>query len=217
MTKPGLRLLLLGSCVLLYACGGPAPIIKHRLSMEMLTNSPPDVRASVADAYRNHYRAKLTLAHTEFLLDDVDYELQIARAEKSKAKQSKKIAKIQSKRNLLAYKLKLMDEAKARVFGFDKKSSALDERIRYLKAQRRYLRKGVIHGKAAIYHTEARFELAKAKLANERKTIPKGFKLAAYVSQEKRTGKVAAKRAKSSKAAQNIAIEKERAWKKASK
>jgi len=209
---------LLSMCALLVlACGGSGPVIKHRLSMDMLSNSPPEVREPVSDAYRNHYEAKLKLAHMEFALNDVEYELKIAKVERSMSSQSKKIQKLQSKRNLLSYKLKLMDAAKAQVLGLDKKHDSLTERIRYLKAQRRYLRKGIKHGRAAVYHTEAQFELAKATLAKERNTIPKGFALKRFVAQEKRTGKVARRTAENSKSAERSAQEKERAWKKASK
>lgn len=210
-------LLALASCALLYSCAAPAPAIQHRLPMDMLTNSPPEVRAPVADAYNKHYQAQLNLAHMQFLLKDVDYEFRMAKTEKSMAKQNMKMEKIKSQRNELAYKVKLMDAAKSAMLGYGSRSDAMNEKLRYLKAQRSYLKKAVAHAKAAVNHTEARFELAKAKLAKERKTIPKGFKLAKFVSQEKKTGKVASKRAANLKSAQSEAKSKLGIWNKVNK
>ena len=210
-------LLLVGSCLLLFACAGPAPTIQHRLPMEMLNTSPPEVRTAVAEAHESHYSAQLNLAHMQFLLKDVEYEFKMAKTEKSMAKQSMKMEKIKSERNKFAYKTKLMDAAKSAMRGHDKRSSALDDRIRYLKAQRKYLKKAVAHAKAAVDHTEARFELAKAKLAQERKTIPKGFKLAKFVTQEKKAGKIAAQKAQKLKSAQGEAKSKQQVWNKSNK
>ena len=210
-------LLVLGSCALGFACGSPAPVIQHRLSMEMLHTSPPEVRASVAEAHEKHYRAQLNLAHMHFLLKDVEYEFKMAKTEKGMAKQSMKMEKIKGERNKYAYKTKLMDAAKSAMRGHDKRSSALDDRIRYLKAQKKYLAKGVAHAKANVDHTEARFELAKAKLAQERKTIPKGFKLAKFVAQEKKAGKIAGQKAQKLKSAQGDAKAKKQLWNKADK
>jgi hypothetical protein len=60
--------------------------------MEMLNNSPPEVRAPVADAYNAHYKAKLKFANMEFMLKDVEYELRMAKTEKSMEKQKMKRA-----------------------------------------------------------------------------------------------------------------------------
>lgn len=206
-----------GIALLLYACGGSAPVIKHRLSMDMLSNSPADVRAPVAEAYRAHYEAKLKLDHLTFLLSDLKYALGIAKAEKSKAKQSMKIAKLESKRNALTFKVTQMNAAKSELASMAKRRDAQSMRIRYLQAQRRFLRKSIAHGKASVYHSEARFELAKAKLAKERNTIPRGFKMAAFVAQEKRTGAVASRKAARSKSAQSLAAERKRSWKQTTK
>ena len=65
-----------------------------------------------------------------------------------------------------------------------KDGRAQGERIRYLKAQRTYLRRELSRSKAALVQAEAGFELAKARLAKERNTVPKGFKLTSFVSQE---------------------------------
>jgi hypothetical protein len=185
--------------------------------MEMLNNSPPEVRAPVADAYNAHYKAKLKFANMEFMLKDVEYELRMAKTEKSMEKQKMKMEKIKSERNKLAFKTSLMDAAKSAMLGFGNRSNAMDDKLRYLKAQRKFLRKGVVHARANVDHTEARFELAKAKLAQERKTIPKGFKLDKFVKQEKRTAKVANKKSQNSKSAESDAKAKLRVWNKVNK
>ncbi len=210
-------LLALGASLVLYACAGPTPAIQHRLSMDMLKNSPPEVRAPVADAHSNYQRAKLKLAHMEFQLKDIEFELRMAKTEKKMSKQSKKMEKIKSERNKFSFKTKLMDTAKLAMLGHNGRASALDDKFRYLKSQRRFLRKGIMHARADVDHTEARFELAKAKLANERKTVPKGFKLAKFVTQEKRTAKVVGKRAQKSKSAKSDAQAKQRIWNTANK
>ncbi len=210
-------LLVVSTCVLLTACAGPKPAIQHRLSMDMLQNSPPEVRGPVADAHNSHYLAKVELAHLEFQLEDIEFELRMAKTEKKMAKQSMEMEKIKSERNNRSYKTKLMDVAKAAMFGHDSRADAMDDKLRYLKSQRKYLRKGVLHARAKINHTEARFELAKAKLANQRKTVPKGFTLAKFVSQEKRTAKVAGKKAQKVKSAKSEAQGKQRIWNKANK
>jgi hypothetical protein len=133
------------------------------------------------------------------------------------AQQSMKMEKIKSERNKFAFKTKLMDAAKSAMRGHDSRASALDERLRYLKAQQAYLRKGVAFAKANVDHAEAKFELAKAKLAQERKTIPKDFQLAKFVAQEKRTGKIASQKAQKSKSAESDAKAKLQVWNKVNK
>jgi hypothetical protein len=210
-------LIVLGTCLALYGCAGPAPAIQHRFPMEMLNNSPPEVRAPVADAYNAHYEAKLKLAHMEFMLKDVEYDFRMAKAEKKMAKQKMQMEKIKTERNKFAFKTKLMDAAKSAMLGFGSRSTAMNDKLRYLKSQQKYLRKGVLHARANVDHTEARFELAKAKLAQERKTIPKGFKLEKFIKQEKRTAKIANKKSQKTKSAESDAKSKLRIWNKVNK
>ncbi len=210
-------LVVLSTCLALYACGGPAPAIQHRFPMEMLSNSPPEVRAPVAQAHNAYYEAKLKLDYMEFMLKDVEYDLRMAKTEKSMTKQKMKMEKIKSERNKFAYKTKLMDAAKSAMLGFGSRSDAMDDKLRYLKAQRNFLRKGIVHARANVDHTEARFELAKAKLAQERKTIPKGFKLDKFVKQEKRTAKIANTKSQNIKSAESDMKSKLRVWNKVNK
>lgn len=209
--------LLFSILLLLGACGGSKPIIQHRLDMEVLAPTPPEARASVAEAYRDQYRAELELAHTQFLLDDVEYELKIARAEREQVKHSQKIARLEERRNEAMFKTSLAEAASTLLNDMKKQDLAHKHQIRYLKAQRSYLRKRLAHAKVAVTHAVARFELAKAQLAKERDTIPKGFKLTRFVAQEKRARAIADKKARRAKAAQTKARAKEKRWKKAKK
>ncbi len=199
------------------ACGGSQPAIKHRMSMDVLAPTPPEERAPVADAYRSHYQAQLKLDHMNFLLSDIDYELKIARAEKAQRKQSQKVAKLEGKRNAAVFRTGLATAADKLLNGMKKEERAQGERISYLKAQRTYLRREVAHSKLALIQAEAAFELAKAKLAKQRDTVPKGFTLDKYIAQEKRAKDKAQAKAQKAKAAQAKAKVKEQAWKKSSK
>lgn len=212
------KTLLFASMVsLLCACGGSAPAVKHTVSMDMLSQTPPEARLTVSEAYRTHYDARLELAHTRFLLSDIDYELRIARAKKAQARHSQKIAKLEKQRSAASFRSSLAEAAQALLNGQKKDEQALSHRVRYLEAQRRYLRKRLRQAKADVIHTQTRFELAKAQLADERNTIPKGFKLSRFISQEKKARSKALKKAQSAKAARSRAQEKERKWKKAAK
>ncbi len=199
------------------ACGGSKPAITHRMPMEMLAQTPPEMRSSVADAYRAHYEATLELEHVRYQIRDIEYELRIAKAEKKQRLQEEKVAKLQTKRNEASFQMALAKSAQGLVNGMKKQKRAQGERIRYLKAQRRYLKRQRSYAKLAVIEAEATFELAKAKLASERETVPKGFKMTQYVNQEKRAKARAQAKAQRARAAKAKAKTSEQAWKRASK
>ncbi len=215
---PTFALLLVSIAALAGAsCGGSPPAIKHHLPMEMLAPTPVEARSPVAEAYRGHYRAQQELDHVRYQLRDIDYELKIARAEKAQRKEEQKIAKLQGQRSTAFFKADLAKAADSLLNGMKKRRRAQGERIRYLKAQRSYLKRELAYAKLALLQAEATFELAKARLAKERETVPKGFKLARFVEQEKRAksrAQAAAQRAKTAKAK---AKSREQAWKNAEK
>ena len=210
-------LFLTAMAALLMACGSSAPPVKYTLSMDMVAQTPPEARAPVSEAFANHYEAELNLAHTRFMLDDVEHQLRIAKAKKTQAKQAQKIAKLEGARSKAVFKMGLVDAASGLLTGAKKDTSSLDHQIKYLKSQRSYLRKLLKQRKADVIHAATKFELAKAELAVERKSIPKGFKLARFTDQEKRAHSKSQKKAQAAKSAKTAAVEKERAWKKASK
>lgn len=199
------------------ACGGTAPAIKHRMSMDVLAQTPPEDRGPVAEAYRAHYQAQLELAHIEFQLRDIEYELKIARAEKAQRKHAQRVAELEGKRSAAAFMTDLASSADKLLNGMKKERRAQGERIRYLKAQRSYLHKARAHAKLALVHAEAAFELSKAKLAKERDTVPKNFQIAKFVTQEKNARAKSQKKAQSAKSAKAKASAKEKAWKNAGK
>ncbi len=214
--------LLLGSTLFAAAslsagCGSSAPAIKHHMPMEMLAQTPPEERAPVADAYRAHYEATAKVGHLRYRLSDIEYELRIARAEKAQRSQEEKIAKLQSKRSEAAFKVDLAKTAQAAINGMKKQKRAQGERIRYLKAERTYLKRELAYAKLAVIEAEASFELAKAKLAQARETVPKGFKMTQFVTQEKRAKSRAQAKAQKARAAKAKAKTREQAWKRASK
>jgi len=218
MRTKQLTLLAIVSLALLSgACGGSQPAIRHRLPMTLLAQTPPEERGNVADAYRLQYEAGLQLDHITFMLSDIEYELKIARAKKAQRVQEEKVAKLEGKRSEAMFKFNLAKAAGTLLGKMKKQNRAEGERIHYLKAQRTYLRRELSHAKLAVVHAEAAFELAKAQLAKKRETVPKGFKLAVFVDQEKRTKASAQNKAGAAKSAQSKAKSKEQAWKNASK
>jgi len=198
-------------------CGGSPPAIKHRMPMDMLAPAPAEARTPVADAYRSHYQAQLALDHVRFQLKDIEFELKIARAEKAQRKQEQKVAKLQAQRSAAVFRAAASKAADALFNGMKKKHRAQGERIRYLKAQRSYLKRELAHAKLVLVQAEATFELSKARLAKERETVPKNFKLAQFVEQEKRAKANAQSKAQSAKTAKANAKSREQAWKNASK
>tara|TARA_R110002096_G_scaffold436051_2_gene666301 strand:+ start:48287 stop:48964 length:678 start_codon:yes stop_codon:yes gene_type:complete len=198
-------------------CGGAQPTIKHRLPMEMIAPAPAESRVPVAEAYRAHYQAQLEVDHLQFQITDINYELKIAHAEKAQRKQAQKVAKLQGKRSAAFFKADLVKAADKLVNGMKKSQQSEGEHIRYIKAQRTYLKRQLTYAKLALVQAEATFELAKARLAKERETVPKGFKLAQFVDQEKKAKAKAQAKAQSAKSALANAKTREQAWKNAAK
>ncbi len=211
-------LVLLMSASALMACGGKdAPTIKYRLDMSTISQTPAEERETVADAYSLAYQAQLERAHTEWELKDTKYALQIAKARQDQRKHEERIAKLEGKRSEMAFMASLADNALKLLNGMKKQTIAQKGEIRYLKAQRKFLRKQLAYNDAQILATEAAFELAKAKLCKQRGTMPKGFNLDKFVSQDRSFKARASKRQQSAKASQANAIALEKAWKNASK
>lgn len=210
-----LTLLLVASMA---ACGGSEkPTLKHRLDMAPLAQTPPEERSEVADAYRAHYEAELELAHTQFALKDNMYALKIARAKQAQSKQNQQIAKLEGKRSEAVFMTGLASAATKLLNGMKKDTLAGKSEVSYLKSQRAYLRKHLSYAEAQVLATEAALELAKAKLCKQRGTMPKDFKLEAFVSQEKTFKARATARNEKSKGALAKAKEKEKAWNNARK
>ncbi|MBL4636943.1 MAG: hypothetical protein JKY56_24030 [Kofleriaceae bacterium] len=168
------------------ACGPPAPMIQYTISIETISQTPPQERQSVAEAYRAHYLSQVQVDHVGFLLSDIEYEIGIAKMRSREIKQREELSAMEMKRNNAMFKSTAAKSADTQMQSHKKDNDSQKLHVSYLKAQRRYLKKRLQHANSAETHAVATFELAKAQLAQKRKTVPKGFKIERFVTQKKR-------------------------------
>ncbi len=168
------------------ACGPPAPAIQYTISIKTISQTPPQERQSVAEAYRAHYLSQIEVDHVGFLLSDIEYEIGIAKMKSREIKQREELSAMEMKRNNAMFKSAAAKSAGTQMQARKKENDSQKQHVAYLKAQRRYLKKRLQHAHSVETHAVATFELAKAQLAQKRKTVPKGFKIERFIAQKKR-------------------------------
>ena len=194
------------------ACGSPKPPIQHRIDMKTIAATPPDGRTEVGEAYKALAMARAELAHVEYLLEDISYELKLAKMEREQVESNRKMAEVREKRSRSAFKMALAKSAAKAMDSMKSNSQKEKKHMEYLKAEQSYLKKKRSYALVAVDHAEARFELAKANVVKDRNLSPKGFKHQKFVSQEQRNKKRADSKRSAMQSAKQKASSKHKAW-----
>lgn len=179
------------------ACGaapepGPKPL-RHHLEEEHVAKIDMAEKQEMLKAQSDYNKAKAEKMKAEADHADVVTKLELARNEKKQAEISKdsastkKEAANDSKDNT-RINAAMRDDRVAEL-GL----RAADQRVDTLEAKKSWLEKLIRYADENTYATEAKYELAKAKLARNHNIAPPGFALQAYVDQYEERSKRAQK------------------------
>lgn len=188
MSRSQLVVVLVVLSVAAVGCGaaqdpGPPPL-RHHLDEQHLAKATMEEKAAMLQAQSDYNRAKQEKMKAEADRDDTKTQLDIARNDLEKAKLEQSSA---GKRKDAADKSK--DWNQKNLGKRDERVAELtvraaDQRVDALEAKRDWLAKQVRYTEENLYAAEAKYELAKARLAREKNISPSGFAFQAYVDQQ---------------------------------
>ncbi|MCP4443726.1 MAG: hypothetical protein GY811_00075 [Myxococcales bacterium] len=172
-----------------------------------------DEKSSVLSAQNEYQRARAEQMKAESEFKESKTKLQVAKNERKQALLSEKSA-IQEKRaaNESGDMNRTNRAAKdQRVAELGRRAS--DDRVSYIRAHRKYLKKLVRYRQEETYHKEARYEYEKAKLGQAKNIAPKGIKYENYKGQVDARSRRAQKAKLLSQQAKQKAMAAEKVWK----
>lgn len=170
------------------SCGGaddpgPGPL-RHHLDEKHVAQIGMDEKQAMLSAQNEYHRAKAEKMKAEADHEDLKTKLDLAKNEKKQAEISKDSA---GKKKSAANDSK--DQTRVNAAMRDDRVAdltlrAADQRVDTLEAKRDWLRKLLRYTEENTYAAEAKYELAKARLAKQHNIAPSGFALQAYVDQQ---------------------------------
>lgn len=182
----GLRLAAFLCVALMAACGGgdsrPGPL-KYTLDHMHIARIPTSEQQEALNARNDYEVARADQAKAQADYNDAGTELDVARNELKQADLGKQSAQRQKKDAEQSADMNRINRANLLLRSAEKKKKAAAAKVEYYKARREYLKKAINVAQDKVYVAEARYELAKAKLAKENNIRPKGFELANFEKQ----------------------------------
>ncbi len=182
---------------LLWACGGggnpgPKPLSHHFDDM-YIARVPMEEKQSIIDAQNEYSKAKMEHAEAEASANDVGTKMEIAKNERQQALLDEKSAKAKEKAANDSGDMTRVNNVKGELRGAELGRRASDQKIEALKAKRGYLKLWLRYTLANLYAMEAKFELAKARVAKNKNIRPKNFKVSYYEKQSTERSRAAQK------------------------
>jgi hypothetical protein len=183
-----IRTLLLTVAIAASACGGasepgPGPL-KHHLDETHVAKLGMDEKQAMLAAQTEYHRAKAEKMKAEADLEDLKTKLELARNEKKQAEISKESASTKKDAANDSGDTTRMNAAMRDDRVAELGMRAADQRVDTLEAKKSWLDKQLRYTEENTYAAEAKYELAKAKLAREHNISPLGFAYQAYVDQQ---------------------------------
>ena len=187
------RNLMIGILLALAAvgCGGGGASVKplkHHFDETNIALVPMENKQPMLKAQQAYFEAKAYVQQAEAQLNEAVTELKVAKNKKKAAALEYKSAKDRKKAADASNDMNKVNAAakEMRVAELDKR--AADYAVEYRASQKKYGKKYLRYTQEDMYSKEAKYELAKARVAKEKNIIPKGFKYENYESQaEKRS------------------------------
>lgn len=176
-------------CLGLLACGGggdpgPRPLSHHFDDMHIAA-VPIAEKQSVIEAQNAYATAKMERAKAEADYNESATKLSVAENEREQALLAEKSARTEKKAADDSNDLTRINAAAAELHRAELARKAADEKVSWLKVYREYLKKWLRYTEEAMYAAEAKYELAKARIAQKKNIRPKGFDPAVFETQYK--------------------------------
>jgi len=206
----------IASLALLAACGGggdpgPGPL-KHHFDDMHIAAIPLGEKNQVIQAQNDYSVAKMERAKAEADFADSGTQLEVAKNEREQTLLAEKSALSMKKAADGSSDMNRINAATAETRATELARKAADEKVSWVNAHRKYLKKLLRYTEENMYTQEAKYEVAKARLAQNKNIRPKGFALANFDKQyKKRSERAQRARAVSSKEKQK-ADKKKKAW-----
>jgi hypothetical protein len=182
----GARPVLAAATMSLVACGGgdagPVPLSHHFDDMHIAA-VPLEQKAQVIKTQNEYSVAKMKRAKAEADHAESETKLEIATNERQQALLAERSAHSEKKAADKSADMTRINAAAAELRAAQTKRRAADEKVSWLKAHRKYLKKFLRYSEESVYAQEAQYELAKARLAHSRNIRPQGFDVAVFQRQ----------------------------------
>ncbi len=183
-----LRLLALGSTLTaITACGGggesrPGPLSHHLDEMHIARIDMAE-RQAVFQAQNDYQVARGEQAKAIADADDNRTKISVAENERKQAELGEQSAKQKLANAEQSADLNRINNAKGELRIAEMKRRAAEQKVTALKAKRQWLKKWGLYTEENMYAQEAKYELAKARLAREKNIQPRGFRFGDYEAQ----------------------------------
>lgn len=170
-------------------CGGggesrPRPLSYHFDDVHIAA-VPMGEKNDIFQAQNDYSVAKAEYQKAVADFESSGTELDVAKNERQQALLAEKSARQRKKAADSSSDMTRINQAAAELRAAELARKAADEKVSYLKAHRKYLQKWVRYTEEEMYAKEARFELAKARLAHNKNIKPKGFDIKRFENQAK--------------------------------
>jgi hypothetical protein len=169
------------------ACGGsgkraPKPL-QHHLDDVHIARVPVASKQEVVRAQNDHAVARMEHNKATSDLEDIDTTIRIARNEREQAVLSESSARSEKDAADRSNDMNRINRAARALRTAELERRAADERVEYLRLQRRALEAYVRFTGEDVYAKEARYEYAKARVARQHNIQPQGFDYNAFKQQ----------------------------------
>lgn len=172
---------------LLWGCGGggdpaPGPLTYHFDDM-YIARIPIEEKQEVFKTQNDYAVAKSERALAETNFNENATQMDVAKNERKQALLEEKSTQSKIKAAKDSGDMNRVNTAKSEARAAELSRRAADQKIEMLKAQRAHLKKQLRSSLENLYAKEARFELAKARVAKDKNIKPKGFNFKDFESQ----------------------------------
>jgi hypothetical protein len=154
---------------------------------------PLEQKQAVVEAQNQYSVAKMERAKAEADLSEATATVEIAKNDRKSAGNNVDSALTNKKAAEKSGDQNRINEAARALRGAELAKAAAEKHVKYIESYREWLKKLSRYNEENMYWLEAKFEMAKADVAQKNNIAPKDFKFADYPSQEserqKRVGK----------------------------
>jgi hypothetical protein len=165
--------------------GGGASKLKHRFPEKQMASIHPNQRSAEGDAYKAFYIAKMRHDRAQYQLAEIATKLKVAKLKRKSASMEAQAAQEENKWAEKHFMMGMVKVASAASKLAGKSLNSADREIKYLEAQRGFLKKYLPYARENMLAAEAKVELAKALAANQSRIKVPNLKLQDFRKQAK--------------------------------
>ena len=189
MTRRWFGLLFFSVCsfAIVTACGGgesrPGPL-EHRFENMHIAHLPQEDQQDVFRAQTEFNKAQAARAKANADYEQATTDLDVARNEAKAAILEEDSANSQKKAAEKRGNMNEVNQKNLVAIAAKMSRQAADKKVKYMEARRKYRKDFLNYTEDQMYAAEARYELTKARLAQQKNIRPKDFSLEKYQQQD---------------------------------